>query len=115
MLGTQFHPEFLSRHRLELPVGFGMAAERIAAAGLADRVTLLKTDYRDLTGTFDLGSGWGVVAHAGPANGQQRDLQTGARHGRAGGLEGLQPEELARARELALAKFADPQWTARVR
>jgi cyclopropane-fatty-acyl-phospholipid synthase len=30
-----------------------LAAERIAAAGLADRITLLKTDYRDLTGTFD--------------------------------------------------------------
>jgi cyclopropane-fatty-acyl-phospholipid synthase len=30
-----------------------LAAERIAAAGLADRITLLKTDYRDLTGSFD--------------------------------------------------------------
>ena len=30
-----------------------LATERIAAAGLADRVTVLLTDYRDLTGTFD--------------------------------------------------------------
>ena len=30
-----------------------MAAERIAAAGLEDRVTLLKRDYRDLEGQFD--------------------------------------------------------------
>ena len=29
------------------------AARRIAAAGLEDRITLLKSDYRDLTGTFD--------------------------------------------------------------
>ncbi|MDO8837119.1 MAG: cyclopropane-fatty-acyl-phospholipid synthase family protein [Vicinamibacterales bacterium] len=30
-----------------------MASERIAAAGLTDRVTLLQQDYRDLTGTYD--------------------------------------------------------------
>jgi cyclopropane-fatty-acyl-phospholipid synthase len=30
-----------------------LAAERIQAAGLADRITLLKTDYRDLTGKYD--------------------------------------------------------------
>jgi cyclopropane-fatty-acyl-phospholipid synthase len=30
-----------------------MARERISAAGLADRVTLLLEDYRDLTGAFD--------------------------------------------------------------
>jgi cyclopropane-fatty-acyl-phospholipid synthase len=30
-----------------------LAAERIRAAGLGDRITLLKTDYRDLTGRFD--------------------------------------------------------------
>lgn len=30
-----------------------LAAERIAAAGLEERVTLLQRDYRDLTGTFD--------------------------------------------------------------
>jgi len=29
------------------------AAERIAAAGLQDRITLLKQDYRDLTGSYD--------------------------------------------------------------
>lgn len=29
------------------------AEKRIAAAGLADRITLLKKDYRDLTGSFD--------------------------------------------------------------
>ncbi|MFM7057196.1 MAG: class I SAM-dependent methyltransferase [Planctomycetota bacterium] len=32
---------------------FRMATERVAAAGLADRVTVLKRDYRDLTGSFD--------------------------------------------------------------
>lgn len=32
---------------------YEVAARRIAAAGLCDRVTLLRTDYRDLTGTFD--------------------------------------------------------------
>ncbi len=32
---------------------FRMATERVAAAGLSDRVTVLKRDYRDLTGTFD--------------------------------------------------------------
>jgi cyclopropane-fatty-acyl-phospholipid synthase len=30
-----------------------MAGQRFAAAGLSDRITLLKQDYRDLTGTFD--------------------------------------------------------------
>jgi cyclopropane-fatty-acyl-phospholipid synthase len=30
-----------------------MAQQRFAAAGLSDRITLLKQDYRDLTGTFD--------------------------------------------------------------
>ena len=30
-----------------------MAAQRVAAAGLEDRVTLLLEDYRDLTGTYD--------------------------------------------------------------
>jgi cyclopropane-fatty-acyl-phospholipid synthase len=32
---------------------FELARERIAAAGLADRVTLLLQDYRDLTGQYD--------------------------------------------------------------
>jgi cyclopropane-fatty-acyl-phospholipid synthase len=30
-----------------------LARERVAAAGLEDRITLLQEDYRDLTGTFD--------------------------------------------------------------
>jgi len=30
-----------------------MAQQRFAAAGISDRITLLKQDYRDLTGTFD--------------------------------------------------------------
>jgi len=30
-----------------------MAGQRFTAAGLSDRITLLKQDYRDLTGTFD--------------------------------------------------------------
>jgi cyclopropane-fatty-acyl-phospholipid synthase len=32
---------------------FEAATARVAAAGLADRVTVLQRDYRDLTGTFD--------------------------------------------------------------
>lgn len=32
---------------------FEFASERIRAAGLEDRVTLLRDDYRDLTGTYD--------------------------------------------------------------
>ncbi|MFN5745274.1 MAG: class I SAM-dependent methyltransferase [Methylococcaceae bacterium] len=32
---------------------YQLAAERIAAAGLSDRITLLKQDYRDLQGCFD--------------------------------------------------------------
>lgn len=32
---------------------YQLAAERIAAAGLTDRITLLKQDYRDLKGCFD--------------------------------------------------------------
>jgi Cyclopropane fatty acid synthase and related methyltransferases len=32
---------------------FAMAKERVEAKGLADRVTLLKKDYRDLEGQFD--------------------------------------------------------------
>ncbi len=32
---------------------YAYATERIARAGLADRVTVLREDYRDLTGTFD--------------------------------------------------------------
>jgi len=30
-----------------------LASERVAAAGLADRITVLQRDYRDLTGTYD--------------------------------------------------------------
>jgi cyclopropane-fatty-acyl-phospholipid synthase len=37
----------LSRRQFEL------ATERVTAAGLADRVTVLQSDYRDLTGTYD--------------------------------------------------------------
>lgn len=32
---------------------YDVAAQRVAAAGLGDRITLLKQDYRTLTGTFD--------------------------------------------------------------
>ncbi|WP_051938724.1 SAM-dependent methyltransferase [Luteibacter sp. 9135] len=32
---------------------FALAGERVAAAGLGDRVTLLLEDYRDLTGSYD--------------------------------------------------------------
>ncbi len=32
---------------------FGLAQERVAHAGLADRVTLLREDYRDLNGRYD--------------------------------------------------------------
>jgi cyclopropane-fatty-acyl-phospholipid synthase len=32
---------------------YRMATQRVAAAGLQDRVTVLKRDYRDLTGSFD--------------------------------------------------------------
>ena len=32
---------------------YELARERIDAAGLADRITLLREDYRDLTGTYD--------------------------------------------------------------
>lgn len=32
---------------------FRMATQRVAAAGLEDRVTVLKRDYRDLTGSYD--------------------------------------------------------------
>ncbi len=32
---------------------FSLAAERVEATGLSDRVTLLRSDYRDLTGSFD--------------------------------------------------------------
>ncbi|MFT5433377.1 MAG: cyclopropane-fatty-acyl-phospholipid synthase, partial [Myxococcota bacterium] len=32
---------------------FGMASERVEAAGLSGRITLLKKDYRDLEGSFD--------------------------------------------------------------
>jgi cyclopropane-fatty-acyl-phospholipid synthase len=32
---------------------FELARERVEAAGLADRITLLREDYRDLTGSYD--------------------------------------------------------------
>ena len=32
---------------------FALASERVQAAGLGDRITILKTDYRDLEGRFD--------------------------------------------------------------
>jgi cyclopropane-fatty-acyl-phospholipid synthase len=32
---------------------FALASQRVAAAGLSDRITLLKQDYRDLTGQYD--------------------------------------------------------------
>jgi cyclopropane-fatty-acyl-phospholipid synthase len=35
------------------PAQFELAKERVAAAGLADRVTLLREDYRDLRGRYD--------------------------------------------------------------
>jgi cyclopropane-fatty-acyl-phospholipid synthase len=35
------------------PSQFELATERVRAAGLADRVTVLREDYRDLTGTYD--------------------------------------------------------------
>jgi cyclopropane-fatty-acyl-phospholipid synthase len=35
------------------PSQHAMAHERVAAAGLSDRITLLQQDYRDLTGQFD--------------------------------------------------------------
>jgi cyclopropane-fatty-acyl-phospholipid synthase len=35
------------------PSQFALATERVRAAGLADRVTVLRDDYRDLRGTYD--------------------------------------------------------------
>jgi cyclopropane-fatty-acyl-phospholipid synthase len=35
------------------PAQYAVAERRVREAGLADRVTLLQTDYRDLTGTYD--------------------------------------------------------------
>lgn len=35
------------------PAQASLARERVAAAGLADRITLLERDYRDLEGRFD--------------------------------------------------------------
>ena len=35
------------------PAQFELARERVAAAGLADRVTMLREDYRDLRGCYD--------------------------------------------------------------
>ena len=35
------------------PAQYRLAAERIRQAGLADRITLLKKDYRQLRGQFD--------------------------------------------------------------
>ena len=35
------------------PSQFDLASERVRAAGLADRITILLEDYRDLTGTYD--------------------------------------------------------------
>ena len=34
----------------------GLARERVAAAGLEDRITLLLEDYRDLRGSYDKSS-----------------------------------------------------------
>lgn len=40
--------------------------QRIAAAGLADRVRILQTDYRELDGRFDAVASVGMFEHVGP-------------------------------------------------
>lgn len=45
--GAQVTTTTISQHQ------FARAAERVRAAGLADRVAVLRRDYRDLDGTFD--------------------------------------------------------------
>ena len=52
----------LSRHQHEL------ARERIAAAGLADRCTVLLADYRDISGQFDRITSIGMFEHVGLKN-----------------------------------------------
>lgn len=42
-----------------------LARERVAAAGLADRVTILERDYREVDGHFDAISSIGMVEHVG--------------------------------------------------
>jgi len=42
-----------------------LARERIAAAGLSHRVTILRTDYRELHGKFDAIASIGMVEHVG--------------------------------------------------
>jgi cyclopropane-fatty-acyl-phospholipid synthase len=62
--GVQAHGITLSRQQLEL------ARERIAAAGLQDRVTVELLDYRDLPGNarYDKVSSVGMFEHVGLAN-----------------------------------------------
>ena len=42
-----------------------LATERVAAAGLADRVTIREQDYREVTGRFDAIASIGMVEHVG--------------------------------------------------
>ena len=42
-----------------------LARERVAAAGLEDRVTILEADYRETTGSFDAIASIGMVEHVG--------------------------------------------------
>lgn len=62
--GVQAHGITLSKHQLKL------AQERIAQAGLQDRVTVELRDYRDLTGeaTYDKVSSVGMFEHIGLNN-----------------------------------------------
>lgn len=43
-----------------------LARDRIARAGLADRVTILLADYREVEGTFDAVASVGMFEHVGP-------------------------------------------------
>jgi cyclopropane-fatty-acyl-phospholipid synthase len=47
---------------------FRLATERVAAAGLSDRVEIRLQDYRDVTGTFDRITSVGMFEHVGRKN-----------------------------------------------
>ncbi|WP_375182701.1 class I SAM-dependent methyltransferase, partial [Sphingomonas adhaesiva] len=50
------------------PDQLAASKERVAAAGVADRVTFFEKDYRELTGTFDRVVSVGMMEHVGVAH-----------------------------------------------
>ncbi|MGE0442771.1 MAG: class I SAM-dependent methyltransferase [Gemmatimonadales bacterium] len=73
---------------------FALARERVRAAGLADRVTVLGQDYRDLSGRFDKLASIEMIEAIGPGQ-YRRFFEQGAALLRPGGRAAIQAITIA--------------------